>query len=257
MSVILFFFAEWKSRQSAFLKANFQSLSLQHMPIQPTSIWLWEFLQLSAWMPWLLWRQIPKTGGDVFSSGRRLSFQGIPRRKDTWGPPQLWEPWNSVLSQQPERGAVFKPPTTAGCRSTGGGFVSHPIYSLQHPPSQCNWQRRRRRSKVVARIVIFKTNYNPEKYYRTGNKRFPQHHLFSQCVQWKNHIAWASCTGNFVESDGLFIFWEIAYRSGEVKSLWSFTCFIRAWFGLWLRKALTREFSSKHVIMCFPEETCD
>lgn len=225
------------------------------MPIQSTSIWLREFLQLSASVPWLLWRQVPKTGDDVFSSGRKLSFQGIPRRKHTWGPPQLWEPWSSVLLQQLQRGAVFKPPTSAGRWSIGGGFVSHPIYALQHPPNQCNWQWWGRRSKVVARIVIFKTSYKPEKCSRMGNKSFPQHCLFSQYVQWKTHVAWASCTGHFEDSDDLSVFWEITYRSGEVKSLWSFTCFIWALFRLCLRKALTQEFSSKPVIMCFPEES--
>lgn len=150
------------------------------MPIQPTSIWLWECLQLSAWMPWLLWRQAPKPGGDVSSSGWRLPFQGIPKRKYKWGPPQLWEPWSSVLSQQLQRGSVFKPPTTARCCSIGGGFISCLVYSLQHPPNQCNWQWRGR-SKVVARIVIFKPNYNPEKYYKWGINVF-LHTVFSVSV---------------------------------------------------------------------------
>lgn len=207
------------------------------MPLQPTSIWLWEFLQLSAWMPWLLWRQVPKSRGDVFGSGWRLSFQGIPRRKRPWGAPQLWEPWRGVLSQQRQRGAVFKPPATAGCWSVGGGFVSHPIFSFQRPPYQRNWQRRGRRSKVVARIVIFKTNFNPENYHRMGNKCFPQHSLFNQRVQWKTHVAWVSCTGHFEESGDLFVFWEVTHRPGEDKSPWSFTCSIRELFGLWLRKA--------------------
>lgn len=37
-----------------------------------------------------------------------------------------------------------------------------------------------------------------------GNKCFPQHHLFSQCVQWESKVALVGCKGHFEESVELF-----------------------------------------------------